>query len=343
MQGMSRLITSSLPFIIIGGLLYAGLFVKPAPSGTVVAEPTFTRGDRLYGLAVMERGKAWAAGSDGKLVQTSDGGQSWHSMRSPASTTLQSIAVWDTSHAVVVGNDGLVMTTGDAGATWRRAEVSTGKHGSRLLRVKTRAKGDAWAVGEGGLILRSTDRGATWQSVGKAEDTAWNDVAIGDAQVLVVGEFGRIRRSADGGATWQDVVSPTKTSLMASAFRDERHGVAVGLNGVVLVTDDAGVSWSVARGEQAPLKSKPATLNDDPGSIYQQGRLEHLFDVLWDGKRWIAVGAVGMVLTAAPEALEWTGTRLTETDRNWYTSIASDGTNYYLSGSRVAVAPVNAL
>lgn len=323
-QGMKRilnLLISGLPLIIVGALLYAGLFIKPQPRGSAVAQPVFERGEGFYGLTALDHGKVWVVGSNGKIAVTENGGASWQRQSSRVDVALQDIAAWDGQRAVAVGNGGTVVVTADAGRTWHTVEVPRSRIANKLLRVKSTADNTAWAVGEGGMVMRSHDFGNTWQRMVEEEDTGWNDVAVIGGRVCVVGEFGRIKISDDGGATWRPVTGPVKTSLMAVAFQDAQTGSAVGLGGVVLNTTDGGNTWT-----QQPSATQ-----------------EHLFSVLWDGKRWIAAGASGTVLVADGTASGWKATRLSALDRNWYTAIARQGDKYFFSGAQVAVIPATAL
>jgi photosystem II stability/assembly factor-like uncharacterized protein len=331
------LITSALPPVIIAGLLYAGLYIKPQPQGAAVARPVFERGDRLYGLAVQHDGRAWVAGSGGKIALTEDSGLSWRIQPSTVDVSLQDVAAWDEGHAVAVGDGGVVIVTDDGGKRWRGVEAPHSKIADKLMRVRTLAGGQAWAVGEGGSVLHSTDFGSTWHQVGPEEDIAWNDISFHEKLGWMVGEYGRIRMSSDEGASWHEFKSPTKMSLMSVAFKDARNGVAVGLNGVILVSHDSGESWT-QESFLSPDQSLPDTQTDvcpEAGVECGRGRLEHLFDVIWDGDRWVAVGSKGVVVIGSADASTWKATRLSPDDRNWYTSIARSRTQYYLAGSRV--------
>ena len=63
-----KVTVSSVPWLIIGGLLWAGLFVKPQPAGGTVQPPVLERRDHFYGIAAAPNGDIWVAGSDGKIV-----------------------------------------------------------------------------------------------------------------------------------------------------------------------------------------------------------------------------------------------------------------------------------
>jgi photosystem II stability/assembly factor-like uncharacterized protein len=315
MQRLIKTSTSALPLLLIGGLLYAALFVKAETASVALAPQAIARGDFLYGMSVPAPGLVWAAGSDGKLLRSEDHGKSWSLQASPVTVNLQDIAAWDRNAAVAVGNDRTVVVTGDGGKSWRHVEVPRSAVANKLLRVRIAGDGSAWATGEMGALLVSRDRGATWARAAEEQDLAWNDVAVQGRRIWLVGEFGRIQVSDDGGNNWREIASPVKSSLMAIRFRDDAHGVAVGVDGVVLRTSDGGAHWS-----EVP-----------------QVTHEHLFDVIWDGERWAAVGDKGVLLEGDVEADSWRASRVTPNDRSWHTKILRDGGSYLVAGSNFSV------
>ena len=194
-QRALRALMAALPWAIIAGLLWAGLFIKPQPVGATVKPPLLERRDHFYGLALTPGGEVWASGSNGKILALGTDGQ-LRRLATPTERTLQDIAAWDGSHAVAVGNDGVVLFSQDGGHSWQAAaNVPRSQIANKLNRVRIAAGGLAIATGEMGALLISHDYGQTWQRLREEEDVAWNDVAILDGgQLVVVGEFGRILR-----------------------------------------------------------------------------------------------------------------------------------------------------
>lgn len=315
-----NLVTSVLPIAIIGGLLYAGFFVKAQAVIKKVEPKAVERRDNFFSVAAPTDRVAWAAGTGGKIVQTVDGGKNWQRQSTSTLENLQGIAAWDVQHAVAVGNNGVILVTADGGNSWKAADLPSSGNPNKLLRVRI-FDGVAWAVGEFGALLRSDDKGQTWTRALPEKDRAWNAVFFFGQSGWIVGEFGAVMRTTDGGATWTDVEVKNKVSLMAVAFRDPQHGVAVGLAGTLVVTTDGGLSWSDA--------NRPTR--------------EHLLDVIWDENHWTAVGDKGVVVTAAVAAQDWKAHRLSEGDVSWRTQIAKSGARYYLAGANLAVLEGNTL
>ncbi|HSV68936.1 MAG TPA: YCF48-related protein [Methylibium sp.] len=308
------LLTSAMPLAIIGGLLYAGFFVKAEAVIQKVEPRAVERRDNFFSVALPSGKVVWAAGTGGKIVRSGDGGSSWQRQETHVHENLQGIAAWDDQHAAAVGNNGVILHTADGGNTWAKAAVPKTDNPNKLLRVKI-FDGVAWAVGEFGALLRSDDKGANWTRVLPEKDRAWNAVYFLGQKGWIVGEFGSVMRTADGGSTWTDVEVENKVSLMGVVFRDPMNGIAVGLAGTVITTSDGGATWA----DVPPLTR------------------EHLLDVILDDGRWVAVGDKGVMVSAGVEARDWKFTRISEGDVSWRTQIAKSGNRYYVAGANLGI------
>lgn len=308
--------TSVVPWLIIGGLLWAGLFIKPQPVGTTVQPPIVERRDHYYGMAMPAPGRILLAGSNGKIVALGQDGRT-ERLKTPTERSLQDIAAWDAEHAVAVGNDGVILHTADGGATWTQAaDVPRSQVANKLNRVRVGSNGVALATGEMGALLMSSDQGRTWARLRPEEDIAWNDAAIlPDGTIIAVGEFGNIALSGDGGKNWKDIKGPVQASLMAISFRDANTGVAVGLEGIALITRDAGKTWS-----SIDLKAH-----------------DHLFDIAWDnaGQRWLGTGSLARWVSIDADGSHWKTGRLDERDLSWHTRVVPDGPVAWFAGANV--------
>lgn len=69
-------------------------------------------------------------------------------------------------------------------------------------------------------------------------------VAMANGRVIGVGLRGLIVLSDNGGATWRQAQVPVQSDLTAVSFPTKTRGWAVGHDGVILTTRDAGETWS---------------------------------------------------------------------------------------------------
>jgi photosystem II stability/assembly factor-like uncharacterized protein len=236
---------------------------------------------RLRGLSAVSPDVAWASGSLGTVLRTTDGGQTWQSVGPPGTGALQfrDIEAFDSRNAVILsigtGTDSRVYVTSDGGATWtltftndeptafydcmtffdrRHGLALSDPVGGRFRLIETSDGGRSWEVVDAdmppalpaefafaasGQCLVSAGRGDAWFGTG------------GDAE-------SRVFRSRDRGESWQVSSTPIPSSpsagIFALAFRDEKHGLAVGGDFLVpavapdhlALTDDRGSSWELA-------------------------------------------------------------------------------------------------
>src|SRR3954453_17492361 len=104
---------------------------------------------------------AYAAGSDGVVARTGDGGLSWTAVTSPSTAALAGISAADPQVVFALDTRGDVQRSTDAGDSWSPLAPAGGIHplalealpGNRLVLAGRRS------------LLRSTDNGATFASV----------------------------------------------------------------------------------------------------------------------------------------------------------------------------------
>lgn len=304
----------TLSVLILAGLFYVAFFVKPTVEVPEVRRSAIEPRDNFYGVASSGEDGAvvWAAGRSGKIIRSDDGGQRWRTQETPAFHHIQDIAAWDADTAVAVGDQGTVMITRDGGRYWRSVDAPTRpRGGDQFLRVRIDAQGRAWITGTMGVVLVSEDQGRSWRLTHPKQDIGWNDITVApDGTIWLVGEFGTIKRSDDGGANWEEVDSPTDSSLMAVTFSDADHAVAVGLSGTVITTSDGGAYWQTRKA----------------------GTGAHLFDLAWDGARYVAVGNGGALVTGNADGEQWTAGSIATGNFGWYTEVAPVAGRIYITG-----------
>lgn len=70
------------------------------------------------------------------------------------------------------------------------------------------------------------------------------DLTRAGPRLVAVGDRGHVLLSDDEGRTWKQVIVPTRAMLTGVSFGDTSHGWAVGHDGVILATTDAGLTWT---------------------------------------------------------------------------------------------------
>lgn len=112
------------------------------------------------------------------------------------------------------------------------------------------------------------------------------DVTAVDGVLIAVGSRGHILISEDQGQNWRQVEVPTRSGLNAVFFHDRNLGWAVGHDGVIVRTEDGGVTWD--RVYWAPEDENPLMdvwfKNPDEG--FAVGAYGAFFETVDGGLTW---------------------------------------------------------
>ncbi len=203
--------------------------------------------DSLYAID-LNGDKGVAVGNFGLILETADSGATWTTTEPVTEQGLLGIATAG-DRQIIVGQAGTVLTrVGDA--KWEQLDNDIGL---RLLNVDLHESGLVVAVGEFGAIQRSRDHGVTWEAI-TVDWAPYNDegyephvydvIVKDESTVVVVGEFGLILWSEDGGDTFT-ARHQGEESIFAIELDAEGtgSGYAVGQDGEVLRSNDAGLTW----------------------------------------------------------------------------------------------------
>jgi len=210
------------------------------PSGTT---------KNLFKVAAIDPQTAVAVGADATIIRTTDGGAHWQAAKSPKLITLFDVAFTDKNTGFVAGEFSTVLATKDGGQTWSLA--TGGNTGDftigPLFTVTFSDAQNGTAAGLAGELSTTTDGGKTWKAQ-KLPDQVGTYVLTADTsnKRLWVGGTGGKMFVQNQGGQWREVSQSTFHDLTDIAFIGNR-GVAVGLNGTILLTQNAGEQWQVVQ------------------------------------------------------------------------------------------------
>jgi photosystem II stability/assembly factor-like uncharacterized protein len=193
----------------------------------------------------------------------------------------------------------------------------------RLLQVDINKNGLAFIAGSFGVLLKSTDGGQTWASAapnwatlydaGEGDFAAVRDEPTNyiikvneDGSVILGGEYGQIMRSPDAGGCWDIVYrhpsegGDSAPTLFSMDIRADGVGFAVGQAGLMVKTQNGGLSWThLPEATQGSLFSVTSTPDGHVIAVGQRVGL-HSRD---GGTSWAPLKVLDIAL-------------------NWYTSVA---------------------
>lgn len=223
----------------------------------------------LTSVFFLDDKRGWAAGHDGTLLATADGGETWQLLREEPGKERVLMSVWfeNAQHGIAVGQFGLALETDDGGKTWReRRLVETGEQADKhLMQIFAAANGLVLVAAESGSIFRSEDGGRNWKAMQTDnKGSFWIGKALADGSLVIAGMRGHIYRSEDRGLHWKEIPSGTQQSLTGIIQRPDGGVAMVGNSGVVLNSQDSGRSFAVTvRPDRANLTAVVATSAGD--------------------------------------------------------------------------------
>lgn len=310
----------------------------------------------LFDVAFTSPSHGVAVGATGRILVTHDGGENWDPATHPAgSTFFRAVAFASDKVGWAGGDDGTAVATTDGGDTW---ELLTTTFDDDIQRASPAGTGVAFATrtevhvwnGTGwtreltadtilDLELTSLDDGLAlyadggdsvlgeWTAGTLSTTTLTLDlppqaVARRAGRTLLGGWWGSLY-ATDDGTLFDDarakVDLPDDAQLLDVSFAGDR-GVAVGFEGLVVVSDDRGESWSPVksgittdlRGVWLLADGTAVTLGYDRGSKGFVPRIWHSTDhgaswsestvpvpiaylnavALWEDGRGLAVGGI---------------------------------------------------
>ncbi|MGH9773737.1 MAG: WD40/YVTN/BNR-like repeat-containing protein [Candidatus Acidiferrales bacterium] len=241
--------------------------------------------ESFRGLSIVDASVIWVSGTNGAVIRTTDGGETW-SVRTVAGAEkldIRGIRAFDARTAVAMSSgkaeDGAarIYRTEDGGEKWQLVyEEKTPGIFFDAIGFWDRQHGIVLSDPvEGRFALFTTkDGGKNWKKIAPARMpralAGEGAFAASNSCLTVEGEsrvwFGtggaasaRVFRSADRGKTWEVAETPlhpqnASSGVFSVAFRDAKRGVAAGGDyghpadsnlPNVMFTDDGGKTWRV--------------------------------------------------------------------------------------------------
>jgi photosystem II stability/assembly factor-like uncharacterized protein len=121
-------------------------------------------GQYLFDVAAFDPKTAWAAGIDGYVTRTVDGGATWEAVKTGAPMTQLFCLASDRKETIMIGGKGVFLSTHDGGRAWKVPDFTPPVDYGWLYGIAQRGSKGFVAVGWRGAIYLSSSQG--WHRVG---------------------------------------------------------------------------------------------------------------------------------------------------------------------------------
>jgi photosystem II stability/assembly factor-like uncharacterized protein len=192
---------------------------------------------------------AVAVGADGTIVRTADGGATWQKAKSPKDIALFDVDFTDKNTGFIAGEFATVLGTTDGGQTWN---LLSGGNTSDFtvgpwFTINFTDPQHGMVAGLAGDIETTDDGGKTLKPAKLPDQSGTYAVALDPAnkKTWAIGTGGRTFVQSAGGQ-WKETPRTTFNDLTDIAVAGNR-AVMVGLNGTILLSDDAGEKWQAVQ------------------------------------------------------------------------------------------------
>lgn len=218
------------------------LMMQPAPRQS--------RLDTSMLLAAARAGKRIvAAGAQGTVMLSDDGGKTYRQASVPVRLQLTSLYFLDERLGWATGHGGLILNTVDGGEHWAVQHVNLAVD-QPLFSVYFRNAQEGWAVGLWSMMLVTQDGGRSWNEVAlppapgarKADLNLFKIFGSDNGTLYIAAERGFVLRSHDG-SNWDYLPTGYQGSLWSGVAWADGTVLVGGLRGSLYRSTDGGQSW----------------------------------------------------------------------------------------------------
>lgn len=213
------------------------------------------QGNTLFDVEMVDGNTAYAVGSFGTIIKTTDGGATWELQESQTQASLEAVYFIDANTGWIVGQYAensyfpVILSTQDGGQTWNNITPTTitRTEYTNFTDVYFADSQNGWVSNTNNLVLHTTDGGATWtlQTITDSY-VEISDLHFFDANNGLVSASGTIYSTSDGGATWQQTNSDGPVYFQ---FMDGDNGWGIA-GWDAMKTTDGGQTWETISLEQ---------------------------------------------------------------------------------------------
>lgn len=259
-----------------------GYIAKTTNGGTTWATLSSGTTNRLTSIYFTDANTGYIVGWGGIILKTTDAGITWAKLSAQGLNANFYSVFFSDSNNGYIGMGNYLCKTSNAGKMWYYGNflnLETGENGSTYIGAQDIYSicfidnKTGYVVGSNCEIWKSTQGGVNWKVVKSYSydhftSVYFTDLNNGYAVGWAGGGHGAIIvKTTDGGLTWKAFVSNSKNELSVNGidlisclnsvyFTDAKTGYIVGLNGIILETNDSGINWNyVSSGTENSLSS----------------------------------------------------------------------------------------
>jgi len=208
----------------------SGWYNQPSGSNSFLNDIYFF--DEFNGILV---------GSNGTILHTIDGGNTWNQINSSTEQYLYAISFINGNIGWIVGTEGTILKTTNSGLSWT---VQNSPTSERLESIWIIDENNVWIVGFNGTILRTSTGGTYWELSDRTYPDSFRKVQFTSADTGWIGAYIGLYQTTNSGLSWTEINNYTVVDLF---FWNQQIGWLSRREDTgdtrILKTIDGGLSW----------------------------------------------------------------------------------------------------
>lgn len=299
-----------------GGRLIAvgvrGLIVVSDDRGATWRQRPSPVSSDLLAVQFPTSAQGWAVGHDGVVLHSADGGESWHRQLdgreagkllvahfeklaaagdATAARMLDDVRlnyqngpeqalldVWfeDDRNGFVCGSFGTLLSTHDGGQTWESWMDRIDSDGLVHLNAMRGVGGGVYIASERGQVFRLDRDRMRFVPSATGYGGSFFSIAGSGGTVVAAGLRGNTYRSPDGGRSWSRLDTHTTATLTGADGTANGRLALVTQGGGVLLSDDAGSTFTLLRAPRAGLLSGIVAIDSGMAVVVGSGGVQQV-------------------------------------------------------------------
>jgi len=208
-----------------------------------VAQSSGFTSQRFMSIWIVDANTVYMSGNYGRIIKTTNGGNSWDSLKTYVNNQLWGIQFVDANTGYVCGSSGLIMKTTNAGLNWFSQSSGVMNAFSALYFTSPTT---GYVCGSP-LVLKTTNGGNNWVNCNAPFINPFENfrkIKFTDANTgYYVSDIGRIGKTTDAGQNWSILPTGTTETLESIYFTMNDTAYVCGNAGSIIKSTNAGVSW----------------------------------------------------------------------------------------------------
>ncbi len=198
----------------------------------------------------------YAAGTNGRIMKTTDAGSNWTLLPASTAATIRSVHFSSMDVGVIAGDDILMRTT-NGGSTWSSVLTVTGEH-------RMSGSGNAVVAAGSGTVHVSNDAGVNWTSATSPSLDPTDIHVFSDQHFVVIDEIlDKAFVTFSGGQFWEEIMLPVSDHLRSVYFRSPMNGC---IGGELFTNRSLILSTGNGIGQLLPIASIGVSQSSQCGS-----------------------------------------------------------------------------